>query len=229
MNKILAIDQQHVKRLHSYTKKEAASALIVWILWLIILAMMGILYRNNLRYFGDGIYFAFAIALFVYVLLIGRKPGSLGLTFRKLKESCILGAVLALIILIIQIVIGLVEGRGLTKLSTLAYNFFYYFIQIALVEEIIFRGFIQTRLFGFKKNGILTILLGAVLFMSIHLPFQIIYSGVPFFTYLANNYITLLFTMLWHVVFYYLYARFDNLAAPVIFHTFMDWSNYLFR
>lgn len=229
MIKILAIDQQHVKRLHTYTKKEALTAIIVWALWLIVLLVMGLLYRHNLSYLGDILYFAAAVALFIYVLLSGRKPNSVGFTFRKLKESCILGLIVSLILVIVQIVLGLIQGRIFTNPLNLIRNFFYYFLQIALVEELIFRGFIQTRLFGFKWNKVITILVGALLFMSFHLPFQVVVSGTPLFAYLANNYVTLLFTMLWHVVFYYLYARFDNLAAPTIFHTFMNWSNYIFR
>ncbi|WP_083879838.1 CPBP family intramembrane glutamic endopeptidase [Desulfitobacterium dichloroeliminans] len=99
---------------------------------------------------------------------------------------------------------------------------------ISLVEEIIFRGYIQTRLYGLIKRPLFAIILGGILFMLMHIPFQIGYAKMGLFAYIQVNYITLMFTFIWHVVFDFLYRKYNTIYASTIFHGLMDWANYLF-
>jgi uncharacterized protein len=64
--------------------------------------------------------------------------------------------------------------------------------------------------------------------MSMHIPFQMGVSHMNFLSYISNNFITLIFTFGWHIVFNFMYAKYNSIAAPTIFHTIMDWSNDLF-
>ena len=81
---------------------------------------------------------------------------------RSLIVSGITGIVFLLAVTIIP---GTLSHAQLLPPDRIVTNLFYYFIVIALSEEISFRGFIQPRLFPLIKREWLTILLGGVLFV----------------------------------------------------------------
>jgi membrane protease YdiL (CAAX protease family) len=97
-----------------------------------------------------------------------------------------------------------------------------------LIEELIFRGYIQTRLVGFFKHKITGIILTGILFALMHIPFQIAVSNMSFLEFIKINYPHLLLTFFYHMIFSLLYYKFNNIAAPTIFHFFLNISYSLF-
>ena len=103
------------------------------------------------------------------------------------------------------------------------YNIFYYFIVIALPEEVVFRGYIQTRIYGLIKQDILAIIVTGFLFYAMHLPFQIPVNGMQI------NIINMAIMLVLHFVMNFLYKKYNSLTAPTIFHGLLDWGGDLLR
>jgi len=64
--------------------------------------------------------------------------------------------------------------------------------------------------------------------MLMHIPFQMGYTEMGLLSYVQFNWLTLSFTFIWHIVFDFLYRKYNAIYAPTIFHGLMDWANYLF-
>ncbi|MDU2491743.1 MAG: CPBP family intramembrane glutamic endopeptidase [Clostridium celatum] len=86
------------------------------------------------------------------------------------------------------------------------WNFLYMLIEIALVEEIIFRGFLQQRLKGLIKNKYVNLLVVAFVFGSIHIPFILAQSNLTFF----QVFILVIPKMIMHIYFVGIYKAGNN-------------------
>lgn len=113
---------------------------------------------------------------------------------------------------------NIIEGRPLAPPENIAINFVYYMVAISLVEEIIFRGYIQTRIYGLIKKPIFAIILGGIFFMLMHIPFQMGYAKMGLVAYVQLNWITLLFTFIWHIILDFLYRKCNTIYVSTIFH-----------
>jgi len=101
-------------------------------------------------------------------------------------------------------------------------------ISSSLTHLVGLMGFIQTRIYGIIKNSFWAIFLVAFMFMFMHIPFQMAIAHMDFFTFVPSNYITLIFQFSWNIIFNVMYAKYNSIVAPTLFHTIMNWSNYLF-
>lgn len=79
-------------------------------------------------------------------------------------------------------------------------------IDIALVEEIIFRGFIQQRLKGLIKNKYVNLLVVAFVFGSIHIPFILAQSNLTF----IQVFVSVIPKMVMHIYFVGIYKAGNN-------------------
>ncbi|PKM90982.1 MAG: hypothetical protein CVU87_00245 [Firmicutes bacterium HGW-Firmicutes-12] len=221
-------DESYKEQVAEYQKKDTMMAIVVWGIVMVTYYFMGQLYANKGVYLGIQVNMVLAILCIWFILLRKQKITTIGFTKGNAVKSIILGSVLGVLIVIGNNVINIVEGSQLAPLQSIAKNFIYYMLVISLVEELIFRGYIQTRIYGLVKKPILAIILGGILFMLIHIPFKMGQAKMGLFTYLQLNWITLIFTFIWHVIFDFLYRKYNTIYAPAIFHGLMDWANYLF-
>lgn len=226
--KFLEINATYKGMIGTYNKKDAIWAFGVYILVMISYYIMGVLYSDKNVYLGYQINVALAVICVIIVLIRKQKLKSIGFDKIEIKKSFVFGIVLALFIFLVDFIPGYLAGYEMLPLAKLFSNFLYYFFIIALVEEIVFRGFIQTRIYGIIKNPILSILVTAFLFMTMHIPFQMGAAHVGVITYISTYFISLFITFLWHIVFNFMYAKYNSIAAPTIFHAVLDWANYLF-
>ncbi len=224
----LAIDEKYKSVVNNYGSVDGIYSVVSYVLVMVLYYVMGVVYAEHNLYLGYQINLLLAIVCMTFVFSRRQTMESIGFGKRNLIKSIILGTILSTIIVLINLVPGLMGGREFQSFSRLGSQFLYYFVIIALVEEIIFRGFIQTRIYGIIKKPVVAILLTSFMFMSMHIPFQMGAAHMDFFTYISNNFVTLIFIFGWHIIFNYLYAKYNSIAAPTIFHAFMDWSNYLF-
>lgn len=87
-------------------------------------------------------------------------------------KSIILGFVLGIFLVVGNIAVGLENGKNFAPIQTILLNVFYYLFIISLSEEMIFRGFIQSRIFGLVHNNLLTTILVAIMFILSHIPYH---------------------------------------------------------
>lgn len=229
LNIFLRQDPFQNKAAAEYEKVDGILALALYAVLMIAYHLSGRFYARTGIY--AGIYVNLFLGALALTLAYGRRQTlqSIGLGKQNLKKSVIAGIALGLGVLLINLIPGLLDQRKLHSPGSLAAGFLYYFFVIALTEEIVFRGYIQTRIQGLIKNPVSATLFSALLFLLSHIPYQLAASGKALLPFLSEHLITLGFTFLWHLVFTFLYARYRSLAAPTLFHAFLNWSNYLFR
>ena len=221
-------DESYKEQAARYGKKDAMMAIVIWGVVMGFYYLMGQLYATKGVYIGVYINIVLASLCISLVMIRKEKITTLGFTKNNAVKSIVLGSILGILIVIGNNVMNIVEGSQLAPPQNIAINFFYYMLVISLVEEIIFRGYIQTRIYGLVKKSIFTIILGGILFMLMHIPFQMGYAKMGLFAYVQLNWITLIFTFIWHIVFDFLYRKYNTIYTPTIFHGLMDWANYLF-
>lgn len=222
------VDKEYKDTVRRYERKDGILAIVSYILIMLLYYVMGVVYAKQNLYLGYYANFFLATFCIIFVLIRKQSIKSIGFNRKNLLKSMLLGLILSSVLLIINLMSGILGGYQFDIVSILLQKFGYYFFVIALVEEIIFRGFIQTRIYGITKNSVFAIMVVGFMFMTIHIPFQMGVAKMGLLTFIVNNYITLLFTFVWHFVFNFLYSKYNSIVAPTIFHTFMDWSNVIF-
>lgn len=125
----------------------------------------------------------------------------------------------ALPIILPDLVLG---HHELKNPEELFFNFLYTFLLIAFVEEIISRGFIQSRIRGIVKNKWVSILLGGLMFSVAHIPYDFLNQELNFISYLQKDYIMLIIYVIMHFYFVYIYSKTENILAPTITHTLIN-------
>jgi len=221
-------EESYKEQVAKYDKKDALMAIVVWVVVMATYYLMGQLYANKGVDFGIYVNIALAISCVSLVLLRKEKIATIGFTKNNMGKAIVLGSILGILIVVGNSVVNIANGSALASPQHIVINFLYYMLVISLVEEVIFRGYIQTRLYGFVKKPLFTIILGGIFFMFMHIPFQMGYARIGLFAYVQLNWITLIFTFMWHIIFDFLYRKYNTIYASTIFHGFMNWANYLF-
>lgn len=231
MDKIKAFfrtDEEYTDMIKIYRPRDGALAIIIYILVMVLYHIMGVLYAEKNLYLGYQINFFLAVLCIVCALFRKQSIATLGFTKKNLFKSIFLGLALSAVLFIVNLAIGISGKYSFNAIQILIKNFLYYFFVIALVEEIIFRGFIQTRIYGIIKNPVWAVILTGFMFMSVHVPFQMYAVNMGMTAYIESHYVNLISTMVWHVVFNFMYMKYNSIAAPTVFHGIMDWCNVLF-
>ena len=159
----------------------------------------------------------------------GQRPSSFGFSTSRLGRSLIAGAVVAAIFIAGTAALGLVmNGRLETPQPAWFYwGIPYYLIIIGFTEELIWRGFVTPRLAAQFSHRWIGVTLAGLLFGLSHLPFRYALDPLPLPEFLAANWWAVVIPMAWHFVLWWLYQRWNSLAAPTLMHLAMNWSNLL--
>jgi uncharacterized protein len=221
--------EEYLTEVREYKQKDGFYALGLYLVLLILYYFMGVLQGAKNIYLGYQVNLFLALLVICLTLIRRQSLRSIGICKRNLGKSLLLGLIPSVILLTVMLIIGFVGGGRLAGPITLMGDFLYYLFIIGFVEELLFRSYIQTRIYGLIHNSILAVIITGILFMLMHIPFQMGAARMGILEYIGNNYITLLFTFLWHIVFRFLYAKYNHILAPTIFHTVLNWSGSLFR
>lgn len=214
----------------TYEKVDAYIALIYYIFFMALYYFMGSVYAEKQVYLGVQINIISAVICLIIIKVRKQKLSTVGFSMYKMKKSLILGSALGVMLLLASSILpNLLSGNQIISVKEFFYNIFYYFIVIGLVEELIFRGYIQTRMYGLINKKTPAILVTAVLFMLMHIPFQMGKSNMGLLEFISNNANWLLLTGMWHIAFDFLYRKYNNILSGTIFHGFMNFGNSLFK
>lgn len=118
------------------------------------------------------------IVIFIGYLTISKeKKDTIGISLNNIKQSIILGIIGGIVLLFLQTFLFCkMNGSEIAILPPVLINWIV-FIFAAFEEEIIFRGYIQTRLSGLIKKQWITGIINALFFMSIHYPVRWVVTG----------------------------------------------------
>jgi membrane protease YdiL (CAAX protease family) len=227
--------EEYQLQTRQYTKTDALFALLLYVVVLFLYYIFGrIVISDKVTLTNELIYIltaVFALITLVSVLLIclfrKQKITSVGFSNTYRKQSLKLG--LILIIGITAIFFVITSVMGVTLISDpykIIMRFFYYLFGIAFVEELVFRGYIGTRLYGCFKNKFIAISMTGLLFTFMHLPFQMLMADMTMIAYITSNWANLIFIFLLHYVFQALYAKYNSIVAPTLFHFIWDYVQW---
>ena len=174
--------KEYTANLKNYRTADGIKAIILYIIYMAVLFLQGFVYTTNL---DANIINILQIIFPLFLLIIGiififlskEKMTSVGLTGRKLWNSLFSGIALACCFIAAIIIYFYAVKGELIGFQFPSLNVFIIFIIGAVQEEIIFRGYIQTRLTGIIKNTIICSLLTAFLFIFMHYPTHFIAGG----------------------------------------------------
>jgi len=98
---------------------------------------------------------------------------------------------------------------------------------LAAHEDMIFVGYIQTRLYGLIKRDLLAVLVGAILFSLMHIMPQLGLHG--FAAFHVGNGLWLLVLIPQHIVFNALFRRYYSIYPTMILHTLVNGVGQMWR
>lgn len=212
-------DMDYNKMVQTYTKMDGILAIAVYIVFFmsfylfIQLAIKTGVYLKNL----DNI---IAITM-VFIIVRKRNQGlnSIGFSNRNLGKSVLLGFTLSLLFIV-------VPNLSLFNKNITSPKFYgevvYFFLVISFTEELLFRGYIQTRMHGLIKSKYLSVFVVGFMFAIGHVPLDLIKYQIDIATYLNIDPFRIPKIMVTHVIFHLLYKRYNSIAAPIILHGFLD-------
>jgi membrane protease YdiL (CAAX protease family) len=162
-------------------------------------------------------------------LLRKQKLKTVGFTLNSFSRALVVGILWGVAVSMVNIIPAIVSGGKWVGLNRLLWNIFFYLIVIGLQEELIFRGFILTRLHGAIKSEAIVATVSGLMFALMHVPYQLfIRTGGNVAAFFLDNSFWLLTTFAWHFLFYFLYRKYNSLTAPTLCHFLMNFSNTLF-
>lgn len=222
-------DESYRKEVSRYGVIDGVIAVLLYGVLMAAYYWMGSYQARTHIYLGDPVSLLL-VALCVGIALL-RKDGikSLGFSRRHAMASIITGLVLGIVTALCNAAVGIAQGAGhFASVGTLLVRFCYYLFIIALSEEVIFRGYIQSRIFGLLHNNALATAATAVMFMLSHIPYHLSVSKMSLLAFCRSNAAWFVSVFILHLIFTYLYRKYNSIFASTIFHALMDWSNELF-
>jgi len=227
MAKILAINEIYNANLKKYTKIDGIMAiflLILFIGFLVLLAVLSIdlqVIENSMTQLYCTSNLIIILITVLFVVLRKQKIETIGIIKGQWKKSCAIGLVLAIIFFVGNFGIEFFLHKGSLKPFKNIMLLTIYFLIIAFCEELVFRGYIQTRLHGFIKNRIIAVLIGALMFTVIHFPSGIIINRMTFYTF--GNFITgnigwIINLFVMHIIWDFTYKKTNSLYGSILSH-----------
>ncbi|WP_374043747.1 CPBP family intramembrane glutamic endopeptidase [uncultured Paenibacillus sp.] len=166
------------------------------------------------------------LPIMLILLFRGQSLTTIGITKFKILRSIIIGLIAAVPLNALPIY-GYLKGNYAIQLclGNALLQLIYYIVIIGFAEEIIFRGYLQTRISALISNNYFAIFTGSFMFAILHIPFQMVRSEMSLYEYITHDWFDLLLKGLMHLIFVFIYSRTKNIIAPSIAHGLLDFFN----
>ena len=223
MKKALCANQEYNDNLKKYDKKDGMLAILLFAIIIIMYALLGILYKNN-SFIKDnikiiGCLFNLLLIIVTIIFVKLRKQGleTIGLKGRW-KLSIILGGVLSLFYFYCNCLDHLINGEKLISITSILF-LMVYFLLVAICEELVFRGYIGTRLNGLIKNKYIVIIVTGILFVVMHFPYRMTAANMSLSDFDIGWIINL---FVFHLVMSFIYMKTNSIYGSIIPHWISD-------
>lgn len=207
-------------------KKSAIQSLIIITVEIMISVVYILMVDNFIKKISElGILllqssFDFLLTAIVILAVLKKKESlqTIGITKLNLYKSCVLGILLGITFFVVYH--GSLKTNNVINIISIASLIsFIKFIFVGFAEEIIYRGYFQTRLIawlGTTKGCLIT----AIIFSFYHLPVNIIFKGMD----LQSAFISCASLIPLSLLFGYIMIKTKNITTVAILHTFIDWT-----
>ena len=214
------VNVQYKSNLRKYEKKDGMKALVTYCLIMCSAFFQGWLYTTNANVFVLNlsqilIPLVLIAVFFCFFYCSKENIRSIGINSDNIWNSIGLGFAGGFLLLGIQTALFMIQGKSISFTSPRLLNWVI-FLFAAFEEEVLFRGYIQTRLFGLINSQWIVGIINSVLFLSIHYPVKWVVSGTVSFDVLSAVYIVSLLAL--HFFCDTIYKRTNCLWGAVILH-----------
>lgn len=220
MKKILQTDRQYNDNLNMYNKREGLSALLLFVIMCLGYAILGCFakYIKGSMMTCTNIIFNTVISVITIILvkINKRNISTIGLKSGKEVLSIVIGGIFAAILFYNNCLSHLLAGNRLLpvkKIIPLVISF----LSVAVCEEFVFRGYIDTRIYSLVKHKSIAVILTGILFILMHYPYRMLAYGMTLRDFFGNvGWIINLFVT--HIVLSMIYMKTNSLYGAIIPH-----------
>jgi len=212
-------DPSYSEMFEAYTKADGIVMLIFWALQTLImtLSLYVIIFHFQSLFLVIIVPLILTAIAIVFVKARKQSLATVGVTTKNFFISLLVALGLGIPLFAIngrwQLFIEILGLDG--GLYALLIRFLYHMIVISLGEELIYRGYLQTRMKAVVKNSFLSVFIVGVMFGIAHLPIILLRGGELSSFFMRG----LWFYVLFHWILNHLYKRYNSLVAPIILHT----------
>lgn len=172
--------------------------------------------ENNILV-GSGFNLILIAVTIVFIKMRKGKLSSTGLYGGKLKQSCLIGLVLAAVLFYTNCLSHIISGAKFVPTKEIVILIMYY-LTVAFCEEIVFRGYIGTRLTGLITNRYIAILVSGILFVIMHFPYRMIAYGMSISDLTIDSMGWIIDLYITHIVLSLIYLKTNSLYGAIIPH-----------
>lgn len=218
--KLSLTNKEFLDEANKYLRSDALFAIVLFVIMCILYALVAFLEKNLIiikdysMIVGCGLNIAMIIITIRFVKLKKEQLSSIGLIHGKWKQSCLVGVVLAVILFFNNCLSHVLGGAHFIPLYSIIGLSIYYLI-VAFSEEVVFRGYINTRLYGLMKNQYLVIVVSGILFVIMHFHYRMIAYGMSLSDLTIGWILDLLIT---HMILSIIYLKTNSLYGTIIPH-----------
>lgn len=156
----------------------------------------------------------------IFVKINKRSVETIGLKSGNNVLSITIGGIFSGIFLFNNCISHLLSGSSLIPIRKILLYLVFYFM-VAVCEELVFRGYIGTRMHSLVKHKSLAVILSGILFVFMHYPYRMMAYGMTLSDFFGNTrWIIDLFIT--HVVLSLIYMNTNSLYGAVIPHWISD-------
>lgn len=208
--------------LRQYNKKDGIFAFILFFIVMLSYSILGALvtkfslFKNNILITGSIFNVIIILIVILFVKINKQDLDTIGLYKGKWKISCIVGIILACVYFANNCLSYLINGSNLISIKEIGILSIYYLL-ISVSEEIVFRGYIGTRMNGIIKKKWISVLFVALLFITMHFPYRMIAYGMTI-NELITNFSWIIDLFITHIIFNFIYMKTNSLYGSIIPH-----------
>ena len=223
MLSILKINDKYNDNLRKYNKKDGVLAIVLFIIIIVLYSALAIL-NNNINFIKEnikivGCIFNFLLIIITIIFVKSRKQrlNTIGLNGRW-KLSLIIGLILSLFYFYCNCLSHLIEGKELISINEILFLAIY-FLLVSVCEELVFRGYIGTRLNGLIKNKYIALFITGILFVVMHFPYRMIAANMSLNDFDIGWLINL---FIFHLIMSFIYMKSNSIYGSIIPHWISD-------
>lgn len=223
MLKILQTDKEYENNLKQYTKRDGILSFVLFGIMILNYSILAVLQtkfefiKENIMLVGCIFNTLMIVITVLFIKLNKQSLETIGLYKGKWKNSIIMGIVFASFLFYNNCLSYLINGSHFITLQEILILLVYYFL-VAVCEEIVFRGYIGTRIYGLIKQRWLAVFVVGILFIAMHFPYRMIAYGMTLSDLTIKNFSWIIDLFITHLVLNFIYLKTNSLYGAIIPH-----------
>lgn len=232
MLKIVLVDKEYDSNVKKYTKRDGIFAFILFGIIMVHYSVLALLQINwefikeNIMVVGCLFNLFLILITLLFVKINKQSLDTIGIFKGKWQKSINIGVFLALFVFYNNCVSYLFNGSQLIKWSEIFLLLIYYLF-VAVCEELVFRGYIGTRIYGLIKRRGVAIFVVGILFIIMHFPYRMIAYGVTLSDLTIKNFNWILDLFITHLILNFIYLKTNSLYGAILPHWMSNFAYHI--